>query len=182
MEKFINLNIDYWSILYFVLILLLNTLSTAIGILKSIFVAKQSGKIMYFMVLLDSAVYAVVLKSFSSTGVMAIIAYILGHFFGAIIGNNVEKKIAIGLNDVTLYVGTKEKMFDLQNILIEKGYSTTASIGIQNEETKRYSLNIQLPRKSMKEFTELLAKNGLENPTMVIREIKKVTGKIEERI
>lgn len=182
MEIISTLNLDYMSILYFILILLLNTLSTAIGILKSIFVAKQSGKIMYFMVLLDSAVYAIVLKSFSSTGMMAIVAYVLGHFFGAIVGNNIEKKIAIGLNDVTLYVGTKEKMFELQNTLIENGYSTTASVGIQNEETKRYSLNIQLPRKNMKEFTELLAKNGLENPTMVIREIKKVTGKIEERI
>lgn len=178
----ISLNINYMAILYFALILFLNTLSTAIGTLKSIFVAKQAGKITYFMVALDSAVYAIVLKSFSTSGVSAIIAYIVGHFIGAIIGNMIEKKVAIGLNDVTLYVGTKEKMLDIQNTLLENGYSTTASIGLQNEDTKRYSLDVQLPRKQMKEFTSLLAKNGIEEPTMVVREIKQVTGKIEQRI
>lgn len=178
----ISLDINYTAILYFALILFLNTLSTAIGTLKSIFVAKQAGKITYFMVALDSAVYAIVLKSFSTSGVSAIIAYIVGHFIGAIIGNTIEKKVAIGLNDVTLYVGTKEKMLDIQNALLDNGYSTTASIGLQNEETKRYSISVQLPRKQMKEFSSLLAKNGVENPTMVIREIKQVTGKIEQRI
>lgn len=178
----ISLNINYMAILYFALILFLNTLSTAIGTLKSIFVAKQAGKITYFMVALDSAVYAIVLKSFSTSGVSAIIAYIVGHFIGAIIGNMIEKKVAIGLNDVTLYVGTKEKMLDIQNALLDNGYSTTASIGLQNEETKRYSISVQLPRRQMKEFSSLLAKNGIENPTMVIREIKQVTGKIEQRI
>lgn len=178
----ISLDINYTAILYFALILFLNTLSTAIGTLKSIFVAKQAGKITYFMVALDSAVYAIVLKSFSTSGVSAIIAYIVGHFIGAIIGNTIEKKVAIGLNDVTLYVGTKEKMLDIQNTLLENGYSTTASIGLQNEDTKRYSISVQLPRRQMKEFSSLLAKNGIENPTMVIREIKQVTGKIEQRI
>lgn len=175
-------NINYIAILYFALILFLNTLSTAIGTLKSIFVAKQAGKITYFMVALDSAVYAVVLKSFSTSGTSAIIAYIIGHFLGAIIGNKIEKKVAIGLNDITLYVGTKEKMLDIQNSLLEHGYSTTASIGLQNEETKRYSLNIQLPRKQMKELLSLLAENGISDPTMVVREIKQVMGKIEQRI
>ena len=175
-------NLNYTAILYFALILFLNTLSTAIGTLKSIFVAKQAGKITYFMVALDSAVYAIVLKSFSASGVSAIIAYIVGHFLGAIVGSVIERKVAIGLNDVTLYVGTKEKMLDIQNALLDNGYSTTASVGLQNEETKRYSLNVQLPRKQMKEFTSLLAKNGIEEPTMVIREIKQVTGKIEQRI
>lgn len=175
-------NINYIAILYFALILFLNTLSTAIGTLKSIFVAKQAGKITYFMVALDSAVYAIVLKSFSSSGISAVVAYIVGHFLGAIIGNIIEKKVALGINDVTLYVGTKEKMLDIQNTLLENGYSTTASIGLQNEDTKRYSLNVQLPRKQMKEFLLLLANNGIEEPTMVIREIKQVTGKIEQRI
>lgn len=178
----ISLDINYTAILYFALILFLNTLSTAIGTLKSIFVAKQAGKITYFMVALDSAVYAIVLKSFSTSGISAIIAYIVGHFIGAIVGNMIEKKVAIGLNDVTLYVGTKEKMLDIQNALLDNGYSTTASIGLQNEETKRYSISVQLPRRQMKEFSSLLAKNGIENPTMVIREIKQVTGKIEQRI
>lgn len=175
-------NINYMAILYFALILFLNTLSTAIGTLKSIFVAKQAGKITYFMVALDSAVYAIVLKSFSSSGISAVVAYIVGHFLGAIIGNIIEKKVALGINDITLYVGTKEKMLDIQNTLLENGYSTTASIGLQNEDTKRYSLNVQLPRKQMKEFLLLLANNGIEEPTMVIREIKQVTGKIEQRI
>lgn len=178
----ISLDINYMAILYFALILFLNTLSTAIGTLKSIFVAKQAGKVTYFMVALDSAVYAIVLKSFSTSGASAILAYIIGHFIGAIVGNAIEKKVAIGLNDVTLYVGTKEKMLDIQNALLDNGYSTTASIGLQNEETKRYSISVQLPRKQMKEFSSLLAKNGIENPTMVIREIKQVTGKIEQRI
>lgn len=170
------------AILYFALILFLNTLSTAIGTLKSIFVAKQAGKITYFMVALDSAVYAIVLKSFSSSGISAVVAYIVGHFLGAVIGNIIEKKVALGINDVTLYVGTKEKMLDIQNTLLENGYSTTASVGLQNEDTKRYSLNVQLPRKQMKEFLLLLANNGIEEPTMIIREIKQVTGKIEQRI
>ena len=166
----------------FSMILLLNIFSSCLGNLKTIFMARQVGKTTYFVVLIDALVYSLVLKSFSSTGVGAIIAYVIGKFVGAIVADIVEKKIAIGIYDIRLFVGTQEKMYEVQNVLLEKGYSSTANIGMQNDLKIRCSLNIQIARKEMEKLLKILKETGIDEPTMIIQEIKRVSGKIIKRI
>lgn len=166
----------------FMAILLLNIFSSCLGNLKTIFMAKQVGKTTYYLVLIDALVYSLVLKSFSSSGVGAIVAYVVGKLIGAIIADIVENKMAIGIYDIRLFISTQEKMYELQNILLEKGFSSTANIGMLNNLKVRCSLNIQIARKDMNIFMNLIKSAGIEEPTMIIQEVKKVSGKITKRI
>lgn len=170
------------QIIYFILILLLNIVSSSLANLKTIFLTKQSGKITYFVTLIDATMYSLVLKSFSSSGYLSIIAYVLGKLVGIFVAEKIENKLAIGIIDVKLYVGSEEKMELIQESLIDNGFSSTAQIGYIDKNTKRYSLNIQLQRKSLKELKSLLSILGIEDPTMVIQDVKRVSGKISERI
>lgn len=166
----------------FLSILFLNIFSSCLGNLKTIFMAKQVGKTTYYLVLVDALVYSLVLKSFTSSGVGAIIAYVLGKFIGAIIADVVEGKMAIGIYDIRLFVSTQEKMYELQEMLLEKGFSSTANIGMLNNLKVRCSLNVQIARKDMNLFMDTVKSAGIEEPTMIIQEVKKVSGKITKRI
>ena len=83
MEQVVNFLLDEQTV-YFSSILLLNIISSCIGTLKQIYTSKQAGKITYLMVLIDAIVYSLVLKSFSSEGIAAIIAYVIGKLVGAV--------------------------------------------------------------------------------------------------
>ena len=185
MNEFINWITSLISVadlLAFAAILGLNILSSCIGTLKTIFTAKQLGKTTYYIVLVDGIVYSLVLKSFSSSGTLAIIAYVLGKLIGTIVADYLENKMAIGIYEVTLYVGRREKMFQVQQDLIEAGYSSTATTGHIDVANKRYFLEIQIARKDMPKLYELLSRADIPEPTMVLREAKKVYGQIAKRI
>lgn len=181
MENTLNLTLSN-QYFYFALILFLNIMSSCIGTLKTIYVAKQAGKVTYIIIFFDAIIYSFVLKSFSSNGFGAILAYVFGKLIGAFVADKIEKKFAIGINEVDLYVGSPEKMMELQEGLLQHGYSTTANVGLINGLTPRYSLNVQVSRKGMPDFLKLLKEFNVKNPTMTIRELKKVSGKIAERI
>ena len=169
------------TIFLFAIMLLINALSNAAGTIKSIFVTKQVGAPAYIASFIDAIIYAFVLKSFSSDGYVAIIAYVLGRIIGMAIGNVIEKRIAIGVNDINLYVKDEITMLDLQYIFLDKGFSTTATIGMIDEEHKRYCLNVHVARKDMSEFYTILKRMNIKKPTMTVKELKTVTGKIQER-
>lgn len=168
--------------LYFLSILLLNISSSCIGTLKSIYTAKQAGKITYLLVLIDATVYSLVLKSFSSEGSLAVIAFIIGKLIGAILADVFEQKVAIGMNDVYIYVSEYDQMLAAQKQLFEDGFSTTASIGLVDENKERYQLNVHVARRHMKKLNASLKQAGIEKPTMAIKELKSVSGKIAKRV
>lgn len=169
-------------VVLFIMILLLNIISSCLGHLRTIFMAKQVGRTTYYVVFIDALVYSLVLKSFTSSGISAVMAYSFGMLFGSIIGDLIEERMAIGIYDIRLFVGTQEKMYELQNILLEKGFSSTANIGMLNDLKARCSLNIQIARKDMEVFLSILNDAGIEEPTMIVQEVKKVSGKITKRI
>ena len=166
----------------FILILLLNIISNALGTLKHILIVKVGGWLTPIVVTIDAAVYAVILKSFSSNGASAITAYILGHLLGYLLGTFINKKLALGISDIQIYVKDYQTMMKIQQRLIEEGFSSTCEIGIIDETTSRYSLNIQANKKDLKKIKRIFADNGIKHPTMLIREIESVSGKIAERI
>jgi uncharacterized protein YebE (UPF0316 family) len=170
------------QLVYFGAILCLNIFSSCIGTLKSIYTAKQAGKITYLMVMLDATVYSLVLKSFASDGSLAVVAFIIGKLFGTVLADMFEKKIAIGINNVCVYIGSYDQTIIAQRQLIEDGFSTTISVDMVNENKKRFSLNIHVARKNMKDLMQSLQKVGIIEPTMTIQELKTVSGKIAERI
>ncbi len=167
---------------YFLSILFLNIFSSCLGTLKSIYTAKQAGNITYLLVLIDATVYSLVLKSFSSEGSLSIIAFIIGKLVGTVLADVLEKKIAIGINDVYIYVSSYDQMLAAQRQLFADGFSTTASIGLVDEYKHRHQLHVHVARKNMSGLLESLNKAGIENPTMTIKELKSVSGKIAKRI
>lgn len=181
MENTLNLILSN-QYFYFALILFLNIMSSCIGTLKTIYVAKQAGKVTYIIIFFDAIIYSFVLKSFSSNGFGAILAYVFGKLVGAFVADEIEKKIAIGVNDIILYVDDYEVMLGLQGRLIEENYSTTANVGLIDDKNPRFSLNVQVARKDMDRFLEIVKEFGIHNPTMTIQELKGVSGKIAKRV
>lgn len=166
----------------FLMILLLNILSSCLGHLRTIFMAKQVGRTTYYVVFIDALVYSLVLKSFTSSGIGAVLAYSFGMLFGSIIGDLIEEKMAIGIYDIRLFISGQDKMYELQKILLNKGFSSTANIGMLNDFKERCSINVQIARKDMDNFLDIIKASGIEEPTMIIQEVKKVSGKIKERV
>lgn len=70
----------------------------------------------------------------------------------------------------------------LQKVFLEKGFSSTANVSYLTEDINRYFLTIQISRKDMKDFYKILKENGINRPTMTIREIQTVFGRIKDRI
>lgn len=166
----------------FIVMLILNAISVMLGVVKTIFVAKKVGKPAYIIMFFDGIIYAFILKSFSSNSTAALLAYVFGRLLGLFLGNKLEDTLAVGVNDIELYVKTKATMLGLQAIFLEKGISSTAIEGTIDDKTSRYYLKIQIARKDMNEFYEALEIANIKNPTMTIKEVKRVTGNIESRI
>lgn len=166
----------------FIIMMILNTLSVMLGVVRTIFVAKQVGKPAYIITFFDGIIYAFVLKSFSSDSVAALIAYVFGRMTGLMLGNMLEKKLAVGINDIELYVKTKASMLALQQLFMQKGISSTAIEGVVDDKIQRYCLKIQIARKDMDEFYDILEIANINNPTMIIKEVKTITGNIKNRV
>lgn len=174
------LNPEFQALL---LIFSLNILSNFIGTLKTIFVSKQMGKYTYFIVFIDALIYSMVLKSFtSSSGYLSILAFCFGKVVGSILADIVEKKLALGLVEVQVYISGEELLSNIKETMRLAGFSVTSHEGISAVGKPRYHLTIQLARKDMKKLRLILEDYGIEEPTMVVSEIKSVSGKIAERV
>ena len=93
-----------------------------------------------------------------------------------------ESRIAVGIYDIDIYVKDHDRQKALQNKLIENGFSSTMNIGTISDNEVRWSNNVQLRRKDMSKFYAILDELGIDNPTMLVRQAKKVTGNIKDRI
>lgn len=173
-------NPDFISIL---IIFFLNILSNFIGTLKTIFVSKQMGKYTYVVVFLDALIYSMVLKSFtSSSGFYSIMAFCFGKVVGSVLADFIEGKLALGLIEVQVYLGDEKLISNVQETCRLAGLSVTTHEGISATGKPRYYLLIQLARKDMKKLRLILNDYGVSEPTMVISEIRSVSGKIAERV
>ena len=156
--------------------------STAIGTIKTIFVANKAGKATYLMTVLDSLIYIYLVKSIAASTGIAVVVYVLGKVAGAVLGDILESKIGIGIYDIELYISDHETQKKLQQMFIQRGFSSTMNIGTINENNVRWSNNLQIARRDMDEFYSILEEVGIANPTMVVRPVKRVSGKIAERV
>ena len=172
-------NTDFIHLMMFFLITVINQL---IATLRSIFTAKKVGLANYITVGIDAFLYTFLLKSLTDQTYYTVILYIIGKILGTIIADKVEDRIALGIYNIELYVKDHETQKELQDILLEKGYSSTMGIGTITDNKVRWYLDIQIKRKDMQSLYDILDEYGLENPTMIITEAKQFTGKIKEHI
>ncbi len=161
------------------IIFVLNAISTSLGTLRTIFIIRQTIKPVYVTTFLDAMLFAYAFKLMTmSTGFVFILAFALGRIAGVLLGDLIDKKIAIGILEITVYKHTEEGKV-LADQLRANGYSVTTGMGYGIEGKNRLVLNIIVTRKDFPELQELLFKSGKVN--MAIKNVTKVCGKVGYR-
>lgn len=163
-------------LLEIVLVFVLNAISTCLGTLKTIFLSKQIIKPVYITVFLDALLFAYAFKLIAgSSGFHYILAFALGRISGVFIGNFLDKQMAMGIVEVTVYKGFNNGI-RLADKLRSYGYSVTTEKGYGFEGKDRLILNIILERKELATLQEFLSAHGKLN--MIIKNISQTYGKI----
>lgn len=164
-------------ILNLIIIFVLNALSNCLGTLKTLFMTKQMVKPVYFVVFSDALLFSYTVKMVSeSSNVIYILMFALGKVFGIFLADIIEKKIAAGLLEVSVYAGRK-KGKELADTLRNQGYSVTTQIGFGMKGKGRLIVNIIVKRKEYDKLNSILTGFN-ENITMSVAEIRMVTGKL----
>jgi len=156
--------------------------SQLVGTLRSIFVANKAGFMTYVTVALDALLYSFLVNALTKQTYFTITLFVVGKLIGTALANFIESQIALGIYDIDIYVKSHELQKDLQTSLLDSGISSTMNLGTITGNEVRWSNNIQIKRKDMKKFYGILGDLDINNPTMVIKPAKKVTGKISDRI
>ena len=104
-------------------ILLLNTIGETMKTLRTIFISKKIMRPVYFMIFIDSLIFATGMKLVTQgNGVQFVLAYALGKVIGVWIGDKIEEKIALGLIEVTVFT-KKEKAKIIADRIRDLGFS-----------------------------------------------------------
>lgn len=168
------------EIIYF---LVLTAISSSFGTLKNMFIARKQIKASYIVVFFDALLFATIMKQISSgDGIIFALAFAFGKLFGAMIGNMIEKKMALGTLEIEVAVNHFDKMVSIADELRDKGYTVETTVVYGYEGKKRYKIVIIMLRKQINILTHVLEKNGYEDPTMTIKDISSVSGKITTKI
>jgi len=133
----------------------------------------------YIMVFMDAVIFAAVLsKVTSSEGVHFTIAYALGKTLGVFIGNKVEEKLALGILEVDVFLSNKDKMVMVAEKLRNEGYTVNNYLARGNNGDRRYKIEVVIKRNEFKVLEDIMVKCGVENPTLIVKNLSKVNGKI----
>ncbi len=170
-----NTNIIVALIGLFLLTLLTNILAT----LKSILMAKNIMNPVYIISFIDAMIFTTIMsKVTSSNGLPFTIAYALGRTAGVYIGSKIEDKLALGILEVDIFLNDKNKVMELSNKLRDTGYTVNNFIVGGNNGDRRYQIEVIIKRKELKILEDIIEDFGIIKPTMKIKTLSKVRGKI----
>ncbi|MGF7057950.1 DUF5698 domain-containing protein [Brassicibacter mesophilus] len=158
---------------------LVTALTNILATLKSILMAKKIMNPVYFLVFVDAIIFATVVgKVTSSEGIHFAIAYALGRTLGVFIGNKIEDRLALGILEVDVFLNNKNKMIEIAEKLREEGYTVNNFLARGNNGDKRYKVEVVIRRKEFKVLGDIMDECGITNPTLKIKNLNKVEGKI----
>jgi uncharacterized protein YebE (UPF0316 family) len=162
-----------------IIIFLLNAISNCLGTLKTLFISKQMIRPAYFVVFSDALLFSYAFKLVSdSSDMIYILAFAFGKVFGIFLADIIERKMAIGVLEVSVYT-RREKGRKIADFLRRQGYSVTTHIGFGMKGKERWIINIIVKRKDFEKLNAVLAGFN-ENITMSVTEIRSITGKLME--
>ena len=170
------------EIISLIIFFLITVLNQQVATLRSIFVAHKAGFATYVTVAIEAVLYTLIVKSLAEQTYLTIILYVVGKLLGTYLANVIEDKLALGIYDVEIYIKDHEKQKLLQDKLLEKGFSSTMNVGTLSETEVRWWNTVHLKRRDMKTLYEILEELDITRPTMVIKQVNSVTGRIEDRI
>ncbi len=158
---------------------LITALTNVLATLKTMLMSKNIMNPVYILVFIDSMIFAtIVSKVTSSNGMHFTIAYALGRTAGVIIGGTIEKRLALGILEVDLFLNHKNKMMEVAEKLRTEGYTVNNFRAQGNNEDTRYKVEVVIKRKEFHVFQDILDECGVSNPTLKIKNLSKVNGKI----
>jgi len=158
---------------------LITSFTNILATLKTIFVSKKIMKPVYLVVFLDAMIFAtIVTKVTSSTGVHFTLAYAFGKTVGVFIGGKVEERLALGILEVDLFLNNKDKMIQIAELLREAGYTVNNFLARGQNGDRGYKVEVVINRKEYVVLEDLMEECGIENPTLKIKNLSKVYGKI----
>lgn len=158
---------------------LITTLTNVLATLKTILLAKNIMNPVYLLVFIDAVIFATVLgKVSSSEGINFVIAYALGKTVGVFIGGKIENSLALGILEVDIFLSNKEKMIEFAEKLRKEGYTVNNFLARGNNGDRRYKVEVVIKRKEFKVLTSIMNECGITNPTLKIKDLNKVEGKI----
>ena len=133
----------------------------------------------YLLVFTDAMIFAtIVSKVTSSDGIQFTIAYALGRTVGVFIGGKIEERLGLGILEVDLFLNDKNKVRSIAKRLRETGYTVNSFLAHGKNEEKRYQIEVVIKRKEFKVFEDILAEFNVVNPTLKVKTLSKVDGKI----
>ncbi|MBF8984112.1 hypothetical protein IZY60_11245 [Lutibacter sp. B2] len=168
------------SIIYTLVgVFLITTFTNVLATLKTILISKKIMNPVYLLVFVDAMIFATVLaKMNSSKGIHFTIAYALGRTMGVFIGGKIEEHLALGILEVDVFLGNKDKMIEIAEKLRDAGYTVNNFLARGNNGEKRYKIEVVIKRKEFKVLEDIMDACGVHNPTLKIKNLNKVYGKI----
>ncbi|SDL05419.1 DUF5698 domain-containing protein [Natronincola ferrireducens] len=158
---------------------LVTVFANILATLKSILMAKKIMNPVYILVFVDAIIFATVVgKVTSSNGFHFAVAYALGKTLGVFIGSIIEERLALGILEVDIFLNNKSKMIQIAENLREEGYTVNNFLARGNNGDRRYKLEVIIRRKEFRVLEDIMDKCGVTKPTLKIKNINKVEGKI----
>lgn len=160
-------------------LMLVTALTNIFATLKSILLAKRIMNPVYFLVFADAIIFAtVVSKVANSEGILYGAAYALGKTLGVFIGGKIEEKLALGILEVDIFLNNKDKVVKVAEKLRQEGYTVNNFLARGLNGNKRYKIEVVIRRKEFKVLEGIMNECGVIEPTLKIKNLNKVEGKI----
>ncbi|SHJ71189.1 DUF5698 domain-containing protein [Paramaledivibacter caminithermalis] len=158
---------------------LITSFTNILATLKTILISKKIMNPVYFVVFIDAMIFAtVVTKVTSSKGLHFTMAYALGRTMGVFIGNKLEERLALGILEVDIFLNSKNKMIQIAEKLRGEGYTVNNFLARGNNGNRRYKVEVVIKRKEFTVLENIMNEYGVSNPTLKIKNLSKVNGKI----
>ncbi len=158
---------------------MITSFTNVLATLKTILISKKIMNPVYLVVFIDAMIFATILtKVTSSAGFQFTIAYACGKSFGVFIGGKVEERLALGIIEVDVFLTNKVKMIKIAERLRTEGYTVNNFLARGKNGEPRHKIEVVMKRKEFKVLNRILKENGVDEPTLKIKNLSKVVGKI----
>lgn len=166
--------------IYAIIGLFLITIITNIfATLKTMLMSKKIMNPVYLLVFADALIFTTVINQItSSQGIHYTMAYALGRTLGVYVGGKFEARMALGILEVDLFLNHKDKMIEVAERLRNVGYTVNNYLARGNNGERRYKVEVVIKRSELKILEKVMEECGVTNPTLKIKNLNQVYGKI----
>lgn len=155
-------------------------ISTLLKTVKTKLLANNVSPLMISII--DSVFgYATMAIVATNIGVEYLLAFVISKTIGTVLGDKISGKFMNSFHEVIVYA-PKEKAIRIADEVRLHGYSVTTHIGYGNDGNKRFAINVFISAKELNVLREILSNHGYKDATMIIKDVKNYSGKINTKV